>query len=199
MDIGQGAGLATASGVRPLVPPIVAGVLARADAGTDFSHTDWSWMESWVWIAVLAVFFLSSWLLDRPRAGHDQPGAERERPEANVGYGVLAGAMGALTFAASLADGGHTAWPGIVGGAVLGFIGYLALARLFARATARLNAAGDSGTLLGLARDAIAIGTSVAVIFVGVLGYLAVAVALFLLLTARSRGGEKYEGLRVLR
>ena len=59
MDIGQGAGLATASGVRPLVPPIVAGVLARADAGTDFSHTDWSWMESWVWIGALVVVFLA--------------------------------------------------------------------------------------------------------------------------------------------
>src|SRR5207249_3719091 len=83
---------------------------ARADAGTNFSHTDWSWMESWVWIAVLAVFFLSGWLMDRGKRSET-------RPESNIGYGVLAGAMGALTFAASLAGGGHTAWPGLVGGA----------------------------------------------------------------------------------
>jgi hypothetical protein len=191
MDIGQGAGLATTSGVRPLVPPIVAGVLARADAGTNFSHTDWSWMESWAWIAVLAVFFLSGWLMDRGKRSET-------RPESNIGYGVLAGAMGALTFAASLADGGHTAWPGLVGGAVLGFVAYLALARLFMRATQRLNAAGDSGTVLGLGRDALAISISAAVIFAGALGYVAVVVALLLLVTRRG-GDEKYAGLRVLR
>ncbi|MFL5894807.1 MAG: DUF4126 family protein [Thermoleophilaceae bacterium] len=193
MDIGQGAGLATTSGVRPLVPPIVAGVLAHADAGTNFTETDWSWMESWIWIALLAVFFLSGWVFDRSRTN------ERPRPEASVGYGVLAGAMGALTFAASLADGGHSAWPGLVAGAAVGFVAYLALARLFMRVTQRLQATGDSGTLLGIGRDASAVAVSAAVVFAGVLGYVAVVVALALLLVGRRRGDEKYEGLRVLR
>jgi len=203
MDIGQGAGLATASGVRPLVPPVVAGILAHADAGTDFSGTDWSWMESWIWVGILALFFLSGWLFDRSRtndpADGRQPAAGRPRPEANAGYGVLAGAMGALTFAASLAAGGETSWPGLIAGAVLGFAGYLALARLFMRATERLQASGDSGTLLGLSRDALAVGVSAAVIFAGVLGYVAVVAALLLLLGARRREGEKYQGLRILR
>jgi len=201
MDIGQGAGLATASGVRPLVPPIVAGVLARADAGTDFSHTDWSWMESWVWIGALVVLFLAGWLMDRSRNGQRADSGKQmaARPEANPAYGLLAAAMGALTFAASLAAGGHTAWPGIVAGAVLGFVGFLAFARLFMRVTQRLQAGGDSGTLLGIGRDVIAVGTSIAVVFVGVLGYVVVAVALALLVTARRRADEKYEGLRILR
>ena len=190
MDIGQGAGLATASGIRPLVPPIVAGVLASADAGTDFSGTDWSWMENWIWLAVLAVFFVGGWIGDRRRD---------KRPEEDIGYGLLAAAMGALTFAASLAAGGNTSWPGIVAGAVLGFIGYLALARLFMRATKRLNAAGDPGTLLGIGRDLIAVAASVAIVFADVLGFLAVLAALALLVLAQRRGDEKYEGLRVLR
>jgi hypothetical protein len=208
VDIGQGAGLATSSGIRPLLPPIVAGVLAKADAGTDFSGTDWSWMESWVWIGVLVALFLAGWLFDRSRTngGESAVGGSqlaerkpRERPEASIGYGILAAAMGALVFAASLAAGGHTSWPGIVAGAILGFIGFLAFARLFMRATERLQAAGDPGTLLGLGRDALGIAISVSVIFVGVIGYVVVAAALLLLAGTRRREGEKYQGLRVLR
>lgn len=203
MDIGQGAGLATTSGVRPLLPPIVAGAMAKADAGIDFSGTDFSWMESWWWIGGLAALFIAGWLLDRSRT-NDRAGEGRKppagrRPETSAGYGALCAAMGALTFAASLAAGHDAEWPGFIGGALLGFIGYLALARLFMRATARLAVAGDAGVLLGLARDAIGITASVVIILLDVVGYVAVVVALLLLLGARGRSEEKYEGLRVLR
>jgi hypothetical protein len=198
MDIGQGAGLATTSGVRPLLPPIVAGVLAHADAGIDFSGTDFSWMESWIWIGALAAVFVGGWLFDRSRT-NDSEGKPRKPPEAGAGYGFLCAAMGALVFAASLAAGGETSWPGIVAGAVLGFLGYLAIARLFMRATDRLVASGDPGTLLGLARDAIGIAATAAIVFLDVLGYVVVVAALLLLLAGRHRAGEKYEGLRILR
>ena len=58
---------------------------------------------------------------------------------------------GALLFAASLADGGYTSWPGLVAGALVGLIGYLALGRFFMRANQRLFATGDPGVVLGLA------------------------------------------------
>src|SRR3712207_6918237 len=38
-DIGQGAGLASASGVRPFLPPLLAGALARGDIGVDRKST----------------------------------------------------------------------------------------------------------------------------------------------------------------
>jgi hypothetical protein len=196
MDIGQGAGLATASGVRPLLPPIVVGVLARADAGIEFDHTDFAFMESWIWIGALAAIFLAGWLLDR------SPDTERtdarKGPEAGIGYGVLCAAMGALLFAASLAHGGETSWPGLIGGALFGFVGYLALARLFMRANRRLFASGDSGVVLGIGRDLATIAATVAIVLLGVLGYVAVIAALVLLWGARGRSEEKYEGLRVL-
>jgi hypothetical protein len=197
MDIGQGTGLATTSGLRPLLPPIVVGVMAHADAGTDFSGTDWSWMESWVFIGILAALFIAGWLIDRSRTNLMRPGGSD--PESLPGYPVLAAAAGGLLFAASLADGGETAWPGLVGGAVLGFIGYLALARLFMRANRRLAAAGDTGTLLGLGRDLLTIALTVLVVLTDVVGYLVVIAALVLLATSRRGEGEKYEGLRVLR
>jgi hypothetical protein len=188
-----------------LVPPVVAGLLAKADAGTDFSGTDFAWMESWIWIGVLAALFVGGWLFDRSRTNgvgdveRRTAEGERRRPEASLGYGVLCAAMGGLLFAASLAHGGETGWPGLVAGGALGFIGYLALARLFMRANRRLAASGDTGTMLGIARDLLAVGATVLIVFVGVVGYAAVVAALVLLLGARGRSEEKYEGLRVLR
>jgi hypothetical protein len=197
MDIGQGAGLASDGGLRPLLPPIVVGVMARADAGIDLEGTDFSWMESWIFIGVLAALFIGAWLIDRSKSNLMRRGGRD--PEADPSYPLLCAGAGALVFAASLAAGGETAWPGIVGGALLGFVGYLAFALLFMRANRRLAAAGDPGTLLGLGRDALTIGLCVLVILADVAGYLVVIAALVLLVTARRREGEKYEGLRVLR
>src|SRR5256714_13966735 len=99
-DIGQGAGLATTSGARPFLAVIATGVLAHEDAGVNFSGTDWSWMESWVFIGVLAALFVVFWLMDRSgtnklirpggRAMEDQPS-----------YPISCAAAGALLFAGS--------------------------------------------------------------------------------------------------
>lgn len=197
MDIGQGSGLATTGGLRPLLPPIVVGVMARADAGVDFSGTDWSWMESWIWIGILAALFVAGWLIDR--SGTNLMRRNGAAPEAQASYPILCAASGALLFAGTLADGGHAAWPGLVAGALLGVVGYLSFSRLFMRANRRLAAAGDPGTLLGLGRDLLAIALCVLCVLVGVVGYVVVVAALTVLFTARGREGEKYEGLRILR
>ena len=177
---------------------ITTGVLAHEDAGVDFTGTDWSWMESWVFIGILAALFLAFWVMDR------QGKSERIRPggramEANAAYPFLCAVAGALLFAGSLADGGETSWPGLVAGAIVGLIGYLALGRLFMRANQRLLAAGDPGILLGIARDLLTIVLTVAVVLADVLGYVVFVAALVLIVMARRREGEKYEGLRVLR
>src|SRR3954462_4905549 len=64
-DIGQGAGLATTSGARPFLAVIATGVLANQDVGVDFTGTDWAWMESWIFIGVLAALFIAFWIMDR--------------------------------------------------------------------------------------------------------------------------------------
>src|SRR4051795_1877025 len=143
-DIGQGSGLATTSGARPLLAVIVTGVMAHEDAGVNFTGTDWAWMESWVFIGILAALYIVFWVMDR--AGKNEvirPGGRAM--EAGPAYPVLCAIAGALLFAGSLADGGHTALPGLLAGAVIGFIGFLSLGRLFMRANQRLFNAGDPG------------------------------------------------------
>lgn len=197
-EIGQGLGLATTAGARPLLPVIVTGVMANQDAGVDFSGTDWSWVESWAFIAIAAAVFLSFWVLDR--SGTNRLMRPKGRPpEAEPPYQLLCAAAGAVLFAGSLADGGEAAWPGLIGGAVAGFVGYLALGRLFMRTNQRLQAAGDPGVVLGLARDAATIVLTILIVLTNVVGYAVLAAALVLMLSARGREGEKYEGLRVLR
>jgi len=172
--------------------------MAHEDAGVDFSGTDWSWMESWIFIAALVVLFIGFWALDR--AGTNRLVRPRGRPpEAEPPYVVLCAIAGALLFAGSLADGGETSWPGLVAGAIVGFIGYLALGRLFMRTNQRLQAAGDPGVVLGVGRDLGVILLTVLIVLVDPLGYVAFAAAIVLVLTARRREGEKYEGLRILR
>jgi len=172
--------------------------MAHEDAGIDFTGTDWAWMESWVFIGVLAGLFVVFWLLDSSgRSELIRPGGRAM--EANPTYPVLCAVAGALLFAGSLADGGHTSWPGLVAGAVVGLIGYLSLGLLFMRANQRLFAAGDPAVLLGLGRDALTIALTVLVVLVDVLGYVVLAATVFLLVRERGRADEKYEGLRVLR
>jgi hypothetical protein len=155
-------------------------------------------MESWVFIGILAALFVAFWLMDRSGTNKlIRPGGRAM--EAQPSYLLSCAAAGALLFAASLADGGETSWPGLVVGAVVGFIGYLALGRLFMRANARLLAAGDPGVVLGLGRDLLTVALTVVCVLLDPLGYVVLIAALALLAAARGRGDEKYEGLRILR
>lgn len=196
-NIGQGVGTASNTGFRPLLPPIVMGVMAKLNAGIDLSHTHWSWLESWVVIAILAVLFVGGWITDRTGTNPIRRGGRD--PESLPEFMVLAAIAGALVFAGSLADGHRASWPGLVAGAVIGFIATFAFAQLFMRANRRLASAGDPGVLLGLSRDLLTIALTVLVILVDVAGYAVALAAIVLLIRARTRGDEKYEGLRILR
>ena len=78
LDIGQGAGLAGASGVRPFLPPLLAGALARGDIGLDFDHTSYDFLESpGFLIAVFAVAVVAYALDRRGRTGPRDPATPR--------------------------------------------------------------------------------------------------------------------------
>jgi hypothetical protein len=191
LAIYQGTGLALATGVRPFLPPLLAGALARADAGINFSGTDFSFLES---IPFLAVMLALTALVTT--VGRQAQASALVRV-----LGAAAIALGALEFAGSLAEESYAGGPGLVAGAAVALLGFLAAVTFFEGARARLATRGESGSasLLTLIADAASVVLAAIAVFVGPLSYLPLAFCVWLLAAQRRRAGRKYEGLRVLR
>jgi hypothetical protein len=191
MDIGTGAGLAGASGVRPFLPPLLAGALARADAGIDFDGTDWSFLESPGFLGAVVALGLVAYAVDRSSAP-DAP-----RSPLDLVLLALAAVFGALMFAGVLADGGHGAVLGLVAGPVCALLAGLAVGGLVQRARRRLDA--DAAGLLVVYADLAALVLAAVAVFVPPLSFVALIGFVVLLFGSRRREGEKYAGLRILR
>jgi hypothetical protein len=188
LDGTTGMGLAGATGVRPYLPPLLAGALAREDTGIDFDGTDWRFLEStWFLLAVVVVGVIA-YLGER---------SEANRRSVELFSGVVGVVLGALLFAGALADGGSESWPGLVGGAICAALGWRAVGGLVERARARLE--GGAAALLTVYADAVALLLAAIAIFLPPVSILAIVAFLVLLLAGRRREGEKYAGLRVLR
>ena len=132
-DIGLGAGLAAACGLRPFLPVLLAGALASKNLGLDFDGTDFAFLESWQFLlGVLVVVGLLEYA-DRKRIGE-------EPPALTYALAAVTVALGALVAAGSLADGGNSILPGIILGAAAAMLGFVAARSLFRRVRRRLPA-----------------------------------------------------------
>jgi hypothetical protein len=161
----------------------------------DFDGTDYSFLEKpWFLLVVLALAAVSYALARRGSrvAGRGSQEVWRERGSAAVGV-----VLGALLFAGSLADHGHTSWWGLPAGLVCAALGYLAVAALFARARRRVEA-GAAG-LIDLYAEGIALVLAILALFLEPVGYAALVLFLVLLIRSRGEGAQKYGGLRILR
>jgi hypothetical protein len=188
LDTTTGMGLSGATGVRPYLPPLLAGALARSDTGIDFDGTDWHFLEStWFLLAVLALGVIA-YLAER--SGPNRRAAE-------LFSGALGVVFGALLFAGALADGGEASWPGLIGGALCAALGWRAVGGLVERARARLG--GSAAALLTVYADGVALLLAAIAIFLPPVSILAIIAFVVLLGGGRRREGEKYAGLRVLR
>ncbi|HMJ02192.1 MAG TPA: hypothetical protein VK506_04570, partial [Conexibacter sp.] len=111
LAICTGIGLALAVGLRPFLPALLAGALARGDAGIDFEGTDVAFLEDPAFLLVLLigviVLVLASRRSDPERFASGPLGA------AIAGIGL---ALGALLFGGVLQDEGYALWPGLIGG-----------------------------------------------------------------------------------
>jgi hypothetical protein len=195
VDIGQGAGLAGATGVRPFLPALAAGALARGDVGIDFSGSGWQFLESPGFL--LAVFALALVSFGAERSAANRAREEQGRRLLELGTLATGVVLGALLFAGSLAAADEAAWPGLVGGVACALLARAALGGLFARAARRLDA-GAAGTL-ALYAEAAALALVAVAVFVPPVAFVVLAACVLLLVKARGEGDRKYAGLRVLR
>jgi hypothetical protein len=199
LDIGTGAGLASSTGVRPYLPPLLAGGLARGDVGIDFDGTDFRFLESTPFLAAVVALGVAAFLLERSAANRSSPdiGGRAGRGPVELLAGLIGVALGALLFAGALADNGHPIWIGLVFGPFCAALGWLAIGGLVERVRARLQP--EQAALLTAYADAAALILAALAVFVPPLALLAIPAFFLLLAGGRRREGQKYAGLRILR
>jgi hypothetical protein len=191
LDILQGLGLASATGLRPFLPAIFAGALAAADLGIDFDGTEFAFLESPVWLLILVIALVASVFARRVL-------------EAGPGEAALSGlgiGLGALLCAASIDDRHDTWWYGLIAGAAIALLASVVSRSLFARVRARFASAGDSQAAAALpfyGEIAGAVVAGASVLFPP-LAIVAIGFLVALLITGRRRSDQKYAGLRILR
>jgi len=191
LAISQGTGLALATGMRPFLPPLLAGAFARADVGIDFTGSDYSFLESVPFLAVMVALVLLGTASGRFRSSR----------AVVLATGAVAATLGALEFAGSLAGEGHEATAGLPAGAGCALLGFVAALSFLAGAQARLRAQGQSSpaSYLSLYADFGAVLVALLAIFLPPASYVPLALSVWLLAARRRRAARKHEGLRVLR
>jgi len=199
LDIGTGAGLASATGMRPYLPPLLAGGLARGDIGIDFDGTDLRFLESTAFLAGVVALAVIVYFLERSAANRASPdiGGRAGRGPVEILSGLIGIALGALLFAGALSDHGHESWIGLVFGPFCAALAWLAIGGLVERVRARLEP--SQAALVTAYADAAALIVAAIAIFVPPLAFLAIPGFVVLLMGGRRREGEKYAGLRILR
>jgi uncharacterized membrane protein len=187
LDLLQGAGVASATGVRPFLPPLLYGLLATDDLGVDFDGTAFSFLEAPWFLVLLGVLLVVTVLV-------------RSRFESGPGERVLVAAavvLGALQGAGTLDDRFDVWWPGLILGAVFAALGARVASDLLARVRRRLDA--EAAGALFLYAEAFALALVGLSVLFPPLALLGIGLLVFLLLGGRRREGEKYAGLRILR
>ncbi len=191
LDILQGLGLASATGLRPFLPALLAGALASGDVGLDFDGTQFAFLESPIWLLALVIALIASVFL---RQLLEQPAGEAALSGIGIG-------LGALLCAASIDDRHATWWYGLIIGALVAYLASTVSRAIFGRVRARFASAGDSQAAAALPFYGEATGLVVAgaSILFPPLALVAIGFLVALLVTGRRRGDQKYAGLRILR
>jgi Domain of unknown function (DUF4126) len=192
LDLLQGAGLAAAVGIRPFLPVLLAGALASADTGLDFSGTDFSFLEAWPFLLGVLVLVASLDIVGR-RAGRDAP----DRPPLLYVLAAVALVLGALVAAGSVADRSNEWWAGAIVGVACAALGFQATRSLFGRVRRRLD--DQAANALPVYAEGAALGAAGLSILFPPLALLVIGGLIWLLTGGRRRAGEKYAGLRILR
>lgn len=199
-DIGLGVGLAASCGLRPFLPLLLAGALARAgDLDVSFAGGSLHFLQSTWWLLLVTVALVVSYFV---QIAFGRPATQENLfsggdPLASALSGVALGA-GALLFAGTLQAHGDTWWPGVVAGLACALAGERSVGPLVTRAWRRLPDRAARNALTTYL-DAASLLAAAAVCALHVLGYVLLALVLWWLVRSRRRGESSYQGLRVLR
>jgi hypothetical protein len=190
--IGLGLGLALASGLRPYLPALLAGGLARADVlGVSFPLHHFHFLQDGWWLLAVTVALVASYVIQL------RVGAERF---ARVGAPAVAAqgiAVGALLFAGTLAAHGDASWPGLLAGAVAAALAAAVAGPVIAGARTRLPDR-TAREALTVYLDAAALLLAALCALLHPLGFVALALFLWFRWRRGARAGERYAGLRIL-
>jgi hypothetical protein len=169
----------------------VGGALAAGNIQIDFTGTDYSFLEGTPFLLAMLVAGCLLLVLEwRWRSVADR------RPALVLIFGASL-VLGALLFAGALAQHGPTVWPGFLAGVVCAAIGAAATIPLLVRVRARLDPEAAGAT--PLFAEAAAILVAALSVLAPPIGPLALLALVWLLLSGRRRGPQKYAGLRILR
>ncbi len=192
MAICQGLGLALAVGIGgPLVGLFVA-AMGAMEAGFNPDGSSFEFLtQTWFLVLLLALVVLAV--------------VARTREVLKLPSLIGIGAIGAIVFAASLAEGDYTFWPGLVAGALVATPTAVIAADILGGAVERAKGAEVGTPAADAANMMIIVFVTTGVVLAGLSLFappaslpFAVAVA-YLALTRRRKADEKYEGLRILR
>ncbi len=187
LDLLQGAGLAAANGIRPFLPALLAGLLATFNVGLDFDETSFAFLESPIFLGVLAGATIGA------VAGRKALATERGA----LALGVVGVVLGVLLAAGSLDDRSSTWWPALPVGLLCAVLGFFVTRSLLVRVRARLDA--DTAASLPFYAEAFAVAIAGLSVLFPPLALVALGLLIRLRLGGTRREGEKYAGLRILR
>jgi hypothetical protein len=190
LDITQGMGLAGAAGVRPFLPTLLSGALARANLGLDFDHTRYAFMESSWFLLAVVVLLIITVIVERRKPGTVETGAF------GAALAGIAIGLGALLFAGSVADHGQTSWAWLVPGIACALVGNAAVRSLFLRVARRLDRAARQA--LPLYAEGASLASAGLAVLIPPVSILLLGFFAWLWIGGRRREGEKYAGLRSL-
>ncbi|HEY4280238.1 MAG TPA: hypothetical protein VGM91_18590 [Conexibacter sp.] len=192
LAICMGIGLALGVGLRPFLPALLIGALARGDVGINFTGTDLSFLESPIFLLLLLIGVVALFAAER-RLG---PEKVESGPLGAALAGIALG-LGALYFAGSLADHSYTWWPGLIGGIACAALAGATARVFFGRTRARLDR--EAAAALPVYAEVAGMVVAGLSVLLEPLSLVALVFLAWLLIGQRRREGQKYAGLRVLR
>ncbi|MGH2979332.1 MAG: hypothetical protein ACRDLQ_06820 [Solirubrobacterales bacterium] len=190
LAISQGIGTSLAAGVRTFLVPLLVGAMARADIGVDFDGTEYEFLESIVWLAIMLAMIVGAWWVERSGI-----------PVSEAAWAVAAAAIGGVLFAGSLSERDYMSELGLFAGALVALAAFMSARVFLGGAEERLSARDESGAggTFRLIVDFAALALAAIAVLLEPVACVALAFCAWVLLVRRRRAAEKYEGLRILR